>query len=138
METLAMELEDDVFFADLSKRISLLIMDDDEDLVTHSPSVSLQAFSQSIIHPAPQTPYVYDQQTCSRRSESKGTGVFIPRSSQPRRKNGQGRYTYNYTNPSTNSKFQRNHDDNNSRGVISHHVSHNTKVSYDSFNPRRF
>lgn len=42
-----MELDDDVFFADLSKQISLLIMDDDEDLVTHSPSVSLQVI---IVH----------------------------------------------------------------------------------------
>ena len=42
-----MELDDDVFFADLSKQISLLIMDDDEDLATHSPSVSLQVI---IIH----------------------------------------------------------------------------------------
>lgn len=40
----AVEIEDDVFFADLSKQINLLIMDDDdeEDLVTHSPSVSFQ------------------------------------------------------------------------------------------------
>lgn len=38
----AMELDDDVFFADLSKQISLLIMDDDEDIATHCPSVSLQ------------------------------------------------------------------------------------------------
>ena len=46
-----MELDDDVFFADLSKQISLLIMDDDEDLATHSPSVSLQVIIiYSLIH----------------------------------------------------------------------------------------
>lgn len=28
---MAMEVEDDVFFADLSKQIALLIMDDDDD-----------------------------------------------------------------------------------------------------------
>lgn len=40
-----MELEDDVFFADLSRRIALLITDDDDngkDLPVCFPSVSLQ------------------------------------------------------------------------------------------------
>lgn len=38
-----MEVEDDLLFADLSKQISLLIMDDDdEDPVATCPSVSLQ------------------------------------------------------------------------------------------------
>lgn len=42
-----MELEDDVFFADLSRQISLLIMDDDDDedetSATHcTTSVSLE------------------------------------------------------------------------------------------------
>ena len=32
-----MELEDDLFFADLSKQISLLIMDEDEDPLASSP-----------------------------------------------------------------------------------------------------
>lgn len=35
-------VEDDLFFADLSKRISLLIMDDDEDPTLHCPPVSFQ------------------------------------------------------------------------------------------------
>lgn len=44
----AMEVEDDSFFADLSKQISLLIMDDDEeDPVTNCPSVSPQVLSSS-------------------------------------------------------------------------------------------
>lgn len=43
----AVEVEDDIFFADLSKRISLLIMDDDEDsLPDNCPSVNLQ-----VLHP---------------------------------------------------------------------------------------
>lgn len=37
-----MEVEDDSFFADLSKQISLLIMDDEEDPLANCPSVSLQ------------------------------------------------------------------------------------------------
>lgn len=37
-----MEVEDDLFFADLSKQISLLIMDDNEDPVARCPSVSFQ------------------------------------------------------------------------------------------------
>nr|DAD19451.1 TPA_asm: hypothetical protein HUJ06_020914 [Nelumbo nucifera] len=45
---MAMELEDDVFFADLSQRIALLIMDDDEDPVARCPSVSPQ-FIESIL-----------------------------------------------------------------------------------------
>lgn len=38
-----MELEDDLFFADLTKQISLLIMDDDDqDPIATCPCVSLQ------------------------------------------------------------------------------------------------
>ena len=41
-----LELEDDVFFKDLSKQISLLIMDDDDDLsLSHSPPLNLQVFN---------------------------------------------------------------------------------------------
>ena len=42
MEVAAGETEDDLFFKDLSKQISLLIMDDDEDPLANCPSVSLQ------------------------------------------------------------------------------------------------
>jgi len=38
----AVELEDDLFFADLSKEIALLIMDEDEDPLDSSPPHSLQ------------------------------------------------------------------------------------------------
>lgn len=38
----AVELEDDLFFADLSKEIALLIMDEDEDHLDSSPPGSLQ------------------------------------------------------------------------------------------------
>ncbi|KAH1047558.1 hypothetical protein J1N35_038342 [Gossypium stocksii] len=85
----AVEVEDDLFFADLSKQISLLIMDDDDDSVVRYPSVSLQAFTGAN-YPIAQCPFV-QKQMC--RRESKGTGVFIPKSSQqPRRKHRQGRY----------------------------------------------
>lgn len=42
----ALELEDDVFFKDLSKQISLLIMDDDDDegSLSHCPSLNLQVY----------------------------------------------------------------------------------------------
>ncbi|KAF6152150.1 hypothetical protein GIB67_005796 [Kingdonia uniflora] len=83
-----MEVEDDVFYADISQRIALLIMDDDEDPTVHCPPVSLQAFTRATM----QSPHqLYDQ--AFRRERSKGTGVFIPRSSLPRRKNRQGRST---------------------------------------------
>ncbi|CAL5395510.1 unnamed protein product [Camellia sinensis] len=44
---IAMEVEDDVFLADLNKQVSLLIMDDDENQVNHCPSVSLQCLHYS-------------------------------------------------------------------------------------------
>ncbi|XP_021889421.1 uncharacterized protein LOC110808285 [Carica papaya] len=90
----AMEVEDDLFFADLSRRISLLIMDDDEDPVAGCPPVSFQAFSR-LNHPTPPSPIFLYQQSC--RRESRGTGVFIPRSSQPRRKHRQGRFNASST-----------------------------------------
>lgn len=51
-----------------------------------------QAFSHVIHHhhpPVQSSQFLYEQ-TC--RRESKGTGVFIPQSSQPRRKQRQGRF----------------------------------------------
>ncbi|KAI3459356.1 hypothetical protein Pfo_016019 [Paulownia fortunei] len=128
-----LELEYDVFFADLSKQISLLIMDDDEDsLIAHCPSVNLQAFNQAIHPAATQASFLsYDQQTCSKR-ESKGTGVFIPRSSHPRRKNTkQGRFT------APGNNFQR-LSDHKSRG-LPHMAYDNISPSYYvSSNLRRF
>ncbi|XP_062150371.1 uncharacterized protein LOC133858939 [Alnus glutinosa] len=90
--------EDDLFFADLSKQISLLIMEDDDNNnddrpVVNCPSVSLQDFSGAINPPARLPPVLYEQ-AC--RRESKGTGVFIPQLSQQRRKQRQGRFaSYN-------------------------------------------
>ncbi|KAL6191136.1 hypothetical protein ACLB2K_037528 [Fragaria x ananassa] len=100
---MAMELEDDLFFADLTKQISLLIMDDDDqDPIASCPSVSLQAFSCAIHQPA-QVP-VYEH-SCKR--ETKGTGVFIPQSTVPRRKqNRQGKYTNAYNNTKSQSRSQ--------------------------------
>ncbi|KDP40123.1 hypothetical protein JCGZ_02121 [Jatropha curcas] len=97
----AMEFEDDLLFADLSKQISLLIMDDDEDPVANYPSVSFQDFSRGNC-PAAASSFV-----CEQRRESKGTGVFIPRSSQPRRKDRQGRHS-----SFNSSKSNRLHQDN--------------------------
>lgn len=86
----ALELEDDVFFADLSKQIALLIMDDDDEeeaFRLQYPSVSFQAFSHAS-QPMAASPFLYEQ-ACTR--EIRGTGVFIPRSSLPRRKHRTGR-----------------------------------------------
>ncbi|XP_043687301.1 uncharacterized protein LOC122638519 [Telopea speciosissima] len=119
-----MELEDDVFFADLSKQISLLIMDDDEeDRTTRCPPVSLQAFTHTY-HPSVLSPLLYEP-SCGR--ESKGTGVFIPRSSLPRRKNRQGRYT------SFNSKSCKQTDK--SKGAS--HVTYRNDSSCNSFNSKK-
>ncbi|XWS41468.1 hypothetical protein CRYUN_Cryun17cG0084400 [Craigia yunnanensis] len=115
----AVEIED-LFFADLSKQISLLIMDDDEDPVARCPSVSFQTFSGAN-YPIGQSPYLQEQ--IGRRESSKGTGVFIPRSSQPRRKHRQGRYS------SFSTKSNRQH--NNSTKMAS-------QASYNSsFYPRK-
>ncbi|XAR57231.1 hypothetical protein NMG60_11025292 [Bertholletia excelsa] len=109
-----MEVEDDVFFADLNKQISLLIMDDDEDPVAHCPTVSFQALSRAI-HPAAQPPFTH-QHAC--RRESKGTGVFIPQLSHQRRKSRQGKF-----NSSSNTKSQR-HSENSK--ATPHQASHNS------------
>ncbi|XP_059431575.1 uncharacterized protein LOC132165087 [Corylus avellana] len=93
-----MDAEDDLFFADLSKQISLLIMEDDEDVddplkFPNCPPVSLQDFAGAINPPARLPPALHEQ-AC--RRESKGTGVFIPQLSQPRRKQRHGRFaSYN-------------------------------------------
>ncbi|XP_052208650.1 uncharacterized protein LOC127812287 [Diospyros lotus] len=127
----AMELEDDVFYADLKRQISLLIMDDDdEDPAVHCPSVSLQLNFQACsraIHPAAEPYFSYQQ---AGRRESKGTGVFIPQSSHPRRKNRQGRFS-----SSSNKKFQRHHSDG-SRGLPNSSFTNNP--SPNSFNSKIF
>ncbi|KAG6435525.1 hypothetical protein SASPL_100399 [Salvia splendens] len=131
----ALELEDDVFFRDLSKQISLLIMDDDDDLsLSHSPPLNLQALSTQANNPATQGAsfFSYDHHHQSSKRESKGTGVFIPRStSNSRRKSvRQAKFMGN--------KFQSPSNDHGSRGL----QPHDTIIinpSYDhSFNITRF
>ncbi|XP_068463298.1 LOW QUALITY PROTEIN: uncharacterized protein [Phaseolus vulgaris] len=95
----AVELEDDLFFADLSKQISLLIMDEDEDedpLPSSPQQHHFQTFSGSL-YPPPQSAMFYEH---ALRRQSKGTGVFIPQSTQPRRKHRKGR-------SSSNAKHQK-------------------------------
>ncbi|KAL8162667.1 hypothetical protein V2J09_014156 [Rumex salicifolius] len=95
-------MEDDLFFADLNRQISLLIMDDEEDPALHCPNVSLQAFPQAIQHQ--NSPAFFNPDDF--RREIKGTGVFIPRSSQPRRKNRQGgRQSSSNTSKSNNRQI---------------------------------
>ncbi|CAL9167301.1 unnamed protein product [Musa hybrid cultivar] len=80
---MAVEVEDDVFFADLAKQIALLIMDDEEEFPVHSPQLPVQELPcmPQIMIPPPQSYQV------AYRRESKGTGVFIPCSTAPRKKN---------------------------------------------------
>ncbi|XP_050216175.1 uncharacterized protein LOC126667248 [Mercurialis annua] len=114
----AMEFEDDLFFADLSKQISLLIMDDDEDPLVNYPSVSFQDFSRGN-HQIAASSFPYEQ-TC--RRESKGTGVFIPRSSLPRRKH-RSRHSNSF-----NSKPKRQQQDPENTKMASHQVSYNNSL----------
>ncbi|XP_042518187.1 uncharacterized protein LOC122091981 [Macadamia integrifolia] len=119
-----MELEDDVFFADLSKQISLLIMDDEEeDLTTLCPTVSLQAFSK-VHHPSVHSPLLWET-TCGK--ESKGTGVFIPKSSLLRRKNKQAKYS------SFNSKSCKQTD----KSKAASHVTYRNDSACNSSNSKQ-
>ncbi|PSR85380.1 Uncharacterized protein CEY00_Acc33370 [Actinidia chinensis var. chinensis] len=116
----AMEVEDDVFFADLNKQISLLIKDDEDGpAVTHCPPVSLQAFPRAMHTAGAQSSFSYQEVF---KRESKGTGVFIPQSSSPHvgRKHRHGR-----SFSSANTKLQRHHPDN-SRGLQRINPSHNS------------
>ncbi|CAH2054884.1 unnamed protein product [Thlaspi arvense] len=81
------ELDDDVFFADISKQINLLITDEDEQIpISLSSSVSFQGLFRENYQTSA-TPYMmYHEQNYNLIRESKGTGVFIPRCSQPRRR----------------------------------------------------
>ncbi|XP_055814462.1 uncharacterized protein LOC129884139 [Solanum dulcamara] len=123
-----MEVEDDLFFADLSKQISLLIMDDDEHehqnskVYRDSPDDSLQAFSQ-VMYPTRRAGYVYEQN--NRREISKGTGVFIPLSSHLRRKNRQPRHNFS----SKTTKIQ---------GQTERQLINQVPPHYNSLNPTRF
>ncbi|KAF5752298.1 hypothetical protein HS088_TW01G00206 [Tripterygium wilfordii] len=121
-----MEAEDGLFFADLSKQISLLIMDDDddEDPVARCSSVSFQAFSRAN-YAATASP-IFQEQTLLYRRESKGTGVFIPQSLHPRRKqNRQGRFSSLNSSKSQKQQLQL---DNNTRFVSQ--ASYNNNNSF--------
>ena len=61
---------------------------------------NFQTFSGSIYHP-PQSAFLYEQALIR---QSKGTGVFIPQSTQPRRKHRKGR-------SSSNAKYRKQSQD---------------------------
>ncbi|MQL76256.1 hypothetical protein Taro_008626 [Colocasia esculenta] len=90
MDHAALELEDDLFFADLSQRIALLIMDDDggetEALRPQRPS-SLQGLYHASLPAVPSL--LFYEQAYGR--QVRGTGVFIPQFSLPRRKQRAGK-----------------------------------------------
>lgn len=129
----ALELDDDVFFKDLSRQISLLIMDDDDGTddvsLVRCPSVNFQAFNQTIL-PTAQPSFLHYNQQMNKRDQSKGTGVFIPRSMNPGRKNTKpGRFT------ASGNKFQS------SRGLphVSYSNNQHQQIRIDqSSNTRRF
>ncbi|CAH1426951.1 unnamed protein product [Lactuca virosa] len=120
-----------LFKSDLSKRISLLIMDDDEDPTLHCPPVSFQVISQTI-HPIHnQIPSFHEQ---NGRREIKGTGVFIPRSSTNPRRSKQSR------SKSSNTRVQSQRHVDNSSGHFPHEPYHNhttTNNCYNSLNHKR-
>ncbi|KAJ0234201.1 hypothetical protein HA466_0277270 [Hirschfeldia incana] len=80
-----LELDDDVFYADISKQINLLITDEDEqNPISLSSPVSFQGLFRENYQASPYM--MYHEQNYNQVRESKGTGVFIPRCSQPRRR----------------------------------------------------
>ncbi|KAL6970382.1 hypothetical protein U1Q18_044632 [Sarracenia purpurea var. burkii] len=131
----AMEAEYDLFFADLNKQISLLIMDDDDPLA-HCSSVSHQAFSRAI-HPAATQSSLPYKKTC--RRESKGTGVFIPQSwqynSRPKKFWPQGRRSFGGGGSATTKLHCP--SDNNSRGFPFTSYTTNNNPSHNSFSSKR-
>ncbi|KAF8101167.1 hypothetical protein N665_0209s0025 [Sinapis alba] len=96
-----LELDDDVFYADISKQINLLITDEDEQnpISLISSPVSFQGLFREN-YQSSATPYMmYHEQNYNQVRESKGTGVFIPRCSQPRRKQ------HNHSHPKKQGRF---------------------------------
>ncbi|CAA6654143.1 unnamed protein product [Spirodela intermedia] len=87
----AVELEDDLFFADLSRQIALLIFDEEEEEEDEGfplrwcPSHSFQVRGLF-------SPYIFAGAAIACGGEQvKGTGVFIPQSSLPRWRRRPGR-----------------------------------------------
>ncbi|CAO2821868.1 unnamed protein product [Amaranthus hypochondriacus] len=126
-------LEDDLFFADLNRQISLLIDEDDDDYnypISHFPSISPQGFARTRVDHPPimgmGSQYNLYQESCRRSSEiiSKGTGVFIPQSSQPRRKYKQGkRSTHSYSAKSNNKQLNYSNSNNNGKTNANFHTN---------------
>ncbi|CAD5183992.1 unnamed protein product [Musa acuminata subsp. malaccensis] len=89
---MAVEVEDDVFFADLSKQIAMLIMDDEEEFPVQCPPLPVQGLPcmpRTMMLPSS---YGYEEMAIGR--ERRGTGVFIPLSTAPRRKKRPRRSTW--------------------------------------------
>ncbi|KAI7750482.1 hypothetical protein M8C21_028953 [Ambrosia artemisiifolia] len=128
-------VEDDLFFEDLSKRISLLIMDDDEDPTLYCPPVSFQVLSQTIHTNHNQIPSFNEQ---NGRREIKGTGVFIPQSSTNSRRSKQSRSKSSITR-NHQSQTQSQKHVNASSGHFPHepYNNQNTNYTYNSLNHKR-
>ncbi|KAG5416469.1 hypothetical protein IGI04_004036, partial [Brassica rapa subsp. trilocularis] len=136
-----LELDDDVFYADIRKQINLLITDEDENNpISLSSSVSFQSlFSENYQTLA--TPYMmYHVQNYNLIRERKGTGVFIPRCSQPRKKqNNHPHQTKQGSFGSLVSKQQFPHYvyDNNNSTTLNNNQERITLHHAASTNPRR-
>ncbi|KAG6520971.1 uncharacterized protein LOC122053702 [Zingiber officinale] len=102
---MALDVEDEAFFADLNKQLAMLIMDDDEEFPTQCPPLPVQeiAYMPQMIMLMP--PYISE---VVQRRERKGTGVFIPKSTAPRKKNKSRR-------PTTSSMENNNSNNNYSK-----------------------
>ncbi|KAL8105148.1 hypothetical protein AgCh_029079 [Apium graveolens] len=122
--------QDEILFADLNKQISLLIMDDDADQYLPYPPVTYQVYSR-VVQPNTQPTQVFNYE------QSKGTGVFIPRSTHRRRKGKQGRLNTNYNAATSNNT--REYSPNNSRDLFlpQHQLASKNYETYSSFNHKR-
>ncbi|CAN8244096.1 unnamed protein product [Cochlearia groenlandica] len=131
-----LELDDDVFFADISKQISLLIMDEDEKLLNPNVPLSNSSSSSLSFHDLVRgsyqaAPYMYHQE------QSKGTGVFIPKASHPIRRYNQKQSRFSSLNAKQQQQQQNRqeyHQQNldNSRSTLITHNNNNNNYNKNS------
>ncbi|CAN8269924.1 unnamed protein product [Cochlearia groenlandica] len=129
-----LELDDDIFFADITKQINLLITDEDE------LGLFRESYQQTSTTTTPShNMMMYNEQNYNLIRESKGTGVFIPRCSQPRRRQ---HYYNNHQKKKSQDRFNSSfvpkqhhhhvHHDNKQESITlhHHHASTNTRRTY--------
>ncbi|KAJ4779414.1 S100P-binding protein [Rhynchospora pubera] len=115
-----MEIEDDLFFAELSEQIALLIMDEEEEFPLQCQPLPLQGFNHV---PQAMVPPLYTYYDVAYTGESKGTGVFIPRFTAPKRKHRAGRSGSNNASAHKNNANSQKRHQEKKRVAVSNNTS---------------